>query len=352
MKALFEEYEIHPLRQALQSMAEKTERAGIDAAEMIGRRRSALEAYERYPHRDPAGRPLAPAVTEPDYQNLIDIEITATEAHQLGLPSSIAVRQHLLQLTKEEIIGTAHGGISRKSLAHYLLETGPKNFTRYNAYVAETSARQKTYEQAMAAYRFLSQPDRTDTDSAEKHQKAKILLQKIGAVSRPILLLSRDEYTHIIDGRFTSDMDAVFDPAEQKKRRRVNECVQKSYKKDGKIPFVAVLDPDLMKKVERVIHLDDTASWLLGFVNEQELPIIFFRYLESDIVLMTQDVEFGTYVHEYQTISKAKVWRIVEVQLEMLKNGIMDETDALLTDRSSLVALRESACAELARYAR
>jgi hypothetical protein len=50
--------------------------------------------------------------------------------------------------------------------------------------------------------------------------------------------------------------------------------------------------------------------------------------------------------------SKATLWRNNEVLLEMLRNGITDEVDALLTDRSPVVALRERAFAELAKYSR
>jgi len=278
MKRLFEEYDLNHLLDVVRPF---TRSLGINDPAEIEARRSALTVYESYKCRAPDGRPLPPAIVEPDYQALTDVKLTTAEAAQLGLAEQRVSRQQLILITRSEVTGS-QCGIARQSLAAYLLQSGPLICDRYNAYISSISTEQNEYERALQAYNTLSKSGAISLENSVKIQRAKNIVRALGQTMQHKLLLTEKEYKDLKEGRLDGETDVEQALRDEKKRRRINDCVERSYAMPGTFPFVAVYNPKRLNAIERIMQIDSTAAWLLKLMHKHDLPIILHHYLISD----------------------------------------------------------------------
>ncbi len=273
---------------------------GSDESDSIRARQEALATYQSYLHKDASGKPVLPEDNAAHAQ-YVDIPLSPQEARTLGLSGPAVSLHQLLQLTRTEVVSPHASVAQAQSMAAYLLSSGERDPTRYNAHVAE---QHRAYEAAARAFALLSRPvadHERAAGVAKAGQELRISFDVYARTegARSPILLARQEYESLTRRRFDEVSPDAFSGEEQRLRDRVNKAIAHSQatKKSDAPNFEPVFDPARLLRIETLMRHDATASWMLDAVKKNGLPVTLYRYLMSDADLHARDnVSLGNYM--------------------------------------------------------
>ncbi|MDP9127935.1 MAG: hypothetical protein M3N08_06730 [Pseudomonadota bacterium] len=251
---------------ALETMA----RDALLSPKLLAVREEALRTLSAYSNKDANYKPAEPKTGGDDYNRYVEIDLTSDEAARLGAKGSRISVFDLWAVVKEET--TLPEANQKKGLALLLLEQGVKHYDAFTNAIAE-------YNKATRAYDILAKPIEPLPEDAALLQRGTQILDGLKKLSPfTSILLAEKERADLTSGAFDQISGNQFSSAEQNYRDYINACVGHSYKQTAAVPFKAVFDPQLIDRVETLMRVDSTASWLLDHIKKGHVPVVLHEY--------------------------------------------------------------------------
>jgi hypothetical protein len=300
---LFFPYPVAEIAQIVKTGLELAQLIDPNSPANIAIRTRRLETLTAYEHKDQTGKPLP--MPEPDLETihaLTDVLLSTDEALSLGVKGQIIPLPQLVKLAQAETTAAA------TYHAKYLLQTGKKDISRYKSALAQ---QRKIYAEALQAFKEMTKPPHIPNDkelrTIENGKSLLSYLEGIQQTSTSMVLLAKEEHSALKTGQFDIvDTENVF---EQDKRLKINSYTQwqQNYIADVnqiKTPIKPIFNPRLLREIDRILYLDETAAWIFEALKTRNMPTILFEYQEGDQKISGR-VILGNYGIQY-TVEKVK----------------------------------------------